>query len=298
MPRLGLVGRDLTAPQDIAAGMEGWRGHRMTRAMVEMAVWDLWARSLNVPLKALLGGTREAVEVGVSLGIGDIPGTVERVGAHLAQGYRRIKLKIMPGHDLAVLDAVRAAFPDAHLTVDANASYRLADAAHLARLDRYGLDYIEQPLAFDDMVDHAALQARMATPICLDESLRSAADTRRALVMGAARVVNIKVGRVGGHLEARRIHDLCAAFDVPVWCGGMLESGIGRAHNLHLSSLPGFTRPGDTSSSSRYFARDIVAERLEAADGIMPVPPGPGTGVTLDRAFLDSVTASREVFGP
>jgi len=293
----GLVGRALTAPQDIAAGMEGWRGHRMTRAMVEMAAWDLWARSLNVPLKALLGGTREAVEVGVSLGIGDIPGTVERVDAHLAQGYRRIKLKIMPGHDLAVLDAVRAAFPDAHLTVDANASYRLADAAHLARLDRYGLDYIEQPLAFDDMVDHAALQARMATPICLDESLRSAADTRRALVMGAARVVNIKVGRVGGHLEARRIHDLCAAFDVPVWCGGMLESGIGRAHNLHLSSLPGFTRPGDTSSSSRYFARDIVAEQIEAADGIMPVPPGPGTGVTLDRAFLDSVTASREVFG-
>ena len=224
------------------------------------------------------------------LGLQHVPPVGRRLGRErVLQGGAQL---------LAVLDAVRAAFPDAHLTVDANASYRLADAAHLARLDRYGLDYIEQPLAFDDMVDHAALQARMATPICLDESLRSAADTRRALVMGAARVVNIKVGRVGGHLEARRIHDLCAAFDVPVWCGGMLESGIGRAHNLHLSSLPGFTRPGDTSSSSRYFARDIVAERLEAADGIMPVPPGPGTGVTLDRAFLDSVTASREVFGP
>ncbi|BBE71716.1 o-succinylbenzoate synthase [Oharaeibacter diazotrophicus] len=290
----GIVGRAFESPEALEATLASWRGHRMTLAMVEMAFRDLHAKALDLPLKTLLGGSGEAVDVGVSLGIGPIEGTIERVRAHVEQGYKRIKLKIMPGHDVALVEAVRAVFPDVRLSVDANSCYRLADAAMLKRLDRFGLDYIEQPLAYDDIHDHALLQARIDTPICLDESIRTVGHARRALQADATRVVNVKVGRVGGHGEARRIHDLCAAFDVPVWCGGMLESGVGRAHNLHLSTLPNFAKPGDTSSASRYFHRDIVLEKLEAVDGRMAVPQGPGIGVTLDRTFLDTVTVSAE----
>ena len=292
-----LVGQRFDNPQAVERLLMPWRGHRMTKAMVDMAVHDLFARRLGLPLKTLLGGLGEAVDVGVSLGIGPIGETVARALDHHRQGYRRIKLKIMPGHDLALVKAVREALPDAHLSVDANSAYTLADSALLARLDGFDLDYVEQPLAHDDIVDHAVLQSRIQTPVCLDESIRSVADARQALVCGAARVINIKVGRVGGYLEARRIHDLCQAFSVPVWCGGMLESGIGRAHNLHLSTLANFTKPGDTSSASRYFHRDIICEKLEAEAGRMAVPAGPGTGVTLDRPFLDSVTLSTEQFG-
>lgn len=291
-----LVGRCFDNPQHVETLLTPWRGHRMTKAMVDMAVHDLFARQLGLPLKTLLGGLGTAVDVGVSLGIGEIGATVDRAVDHHRQGYRRIKLKIMPGHDLALVEAVRAALPDAHLSVDANSAYSLADSGLLQRLDGFDLDYIEQPLAWDDIADHAVLQDRIRTPICLDESIRSVADARRALVTGAARVVNIKVGRVGGYLEARRIHDLCQAFGVPVWCGGMLESGIGRAHNLHLSTLANFRKPGDTSSASRYFHRDIIVEKLEAEGGRMAVPEGPGIGVALDRPFLDSVTLSTETF--
>ncbi len=293
-----LVGRRFDNPEAVEAWTAGWRGHRMSLAMIEMAFRDLQAKALDLPLKTLLGGTGEAVDVGVSLGIGPIEGTIERVRAHVDQGYRRIKLKIMPGHDVALVEAVRKVFPDVRLSVDANSCYRLSDAAMLRRLDGFSLDYIEQPLAYDDIADHAALQARIATPICLDESIRTVGHARRALQADATRVVNVKVGRVGGHGEARRIHDLCAAYDVPVWCGGMLESGIGRAHNLHLSTLTNFSKPGDTSSASRYFHRDIVEEKLEAVDGRMAVPAGPGIGVTLDRDFLASVTVSTEELRP
>ncbi|MDT8854042.1 o-succinylbenzoate synthase [Paracoccaceae bacterium Fryx2] len=292
LPRI--VGASFENPAALEKLLLPWRGHQMIKATVEMAFWDLWAKSLNLPLKTLLGGTGTAVDVGVSLGIGPVPGTVDRVRAHHDQGYKRIKLKIMPGHDLGLLAAVRNAFPDIHLSVDANSAYTLADMAVLRRLDDFALDYIEQPLAWDDIHDHATLQARIATPVCLDESIRSAADARKALQTDATRVINIKVGRSGGYLESLRIHDLCAAFNVPVWCGGMLESGIGRAHNIHLSTLANFTKPGDTSSSSRYFARDIIVERLEASNGSMPVPEGPGIGVSLDWDFLDRMTLSRE----
>ena len=294
-----IVGRSFDNPEALAAVMADWRGHRMVKAMIESAFWDLWARSLGLPLRVLLGGGAGPVPVGVSLGIdADINETVARAQGYVAEGYRRIKLKIMPGHDLALVAAVRRALPDAHLTVDANSAYSLADRATLRALDDFDLDYIEQPLAHDDIHDHAVLQAQIRTPICLDESIRSPADARKALQSGAAQVINIKMGRVGGHLESRRIHDLCAAFGVPVWCGGMLESGVGRAHNLHLSTLPNFAKPGDTSSASRYFARDIICEKLEAAAGMMPVPPGPGIGVTLDRDFIDTVTEASEVFQP
>jgi O-succinylbenzoate synthase len=249
-------------------------------------------------MKTVLGGLRQAIEVGVSLGITSLEETVARAEAHQALGYKRIKLKIMPGHDVEVVKAVRQALPNAHLTVDANTSYSLSDTAVFRALDSFELDYIEQPLAWNDIHDHAVLQSRISTAICLDESIRSATDTRKALQTNAARVINIKVGRVGGYLEARRIHDVCAAWDVPVWCGGMLEAGIGRAHNIHLSTLANFRKPGDTSSASRYFTKDIVNEVLTAEQGLMPVPAGDGIGVTLDWKFLETVTETIESFKP
>lgn len=291
-----LVGRNFENPAAVEKLLVHWRGHHMTKALVEMAFWDLWAKSLNLPLKTLLGGEREEIDVGVSLGIGPIDDTIARAEKHVALGYRRIKLKIMPGHDVKLIAAVRRAMPEAHLTVDANSAYSLADMDIMLALDDFGLDYIEQPLAWDDIHDHAVLQPRMKTAICLDECIRTAQHARKALDSGATRVINIKVGRVGGYQEARRIHDLCASWNYPVWCGGMLESGIGRAHNIHLSTLGNFRKPGDTSSASRYFAKDIVNEALETRDGRMPVPQGAGIGVTLDRAFLDKVTVSTERF--
>lgn len=291
-----LVGQRIASPSDIDPLLAPWRGNRMAKAVVEMAVWDLWAKSLDQPLHRLLGGVRPAIEVGVSLGMASLDQTLDRISASQAQGYRRVKLKIARGHDLALLAGVRDRFPDIRLTVDANTDYALSDLALIRRMDAFDLDYIEQPLAFDDIFDHAKLQQAIGTAICLDESIRSARDARVALELGATRVINIKVGRVGGFAEARRIHDVCAAFDAPVWCGGMLESGVGRAHNIHLATMPNFTKPGDTSSASRYFDRDIVHEPLEATDGLMPVPPGPGIGVSLDYEYLDRVSEVVEVW--
>jgi len=293
-----VLGKAFAHPSSLARALEPWRGNFMARATLEMAFWDLWAKALDMPLQTALGGEGEAVDVGVSLGIAPIAATLDSVAAHVRQGYRRIKLKVKRGHDIALLKAVRQEFPDAHLTVDANCSYTLADTDLIRRMDEFDLDYIEQPLAWDDIHDHATLQSRVRTPICLDECIRTVEHARKALQTDAARVINIKVGRAGGHAAARAIHDLCAAFCVPVWCGGMLESGIGRAHNIHLSTLPNFTKPGDTSSASRYFTRDIIEQKLEARDGRMPVPEGPGIGVTLDRHYLATATLSRQEFRP
>lgn len=289
-----LIGKTFTSTLDLSPILNPWRGHYMTKAVVEMAFWDLQAKFLGVPMKTLIGGSGTHVKVGVSLGINPIDETLKRVKQHVDLGYKRIKLKIMPGHDLLLLDAVRANFPDIPLSVDANSSYSLDDIDVLKALDRYRLDYIEQPLAFDDLHDHAILQSVITTPLCLDESIRTLAHARKAIATDATRVINIKVGRVGGIGVAKQIHDLAAKHSLPVWCGGMLESGIGRAHNLHLSTLSNFTKPGDTSSSSRYFTRDIVNEALEAQDGLMAVPEGHGIGVTLDWDYLDRVTLSRE----
>ena len=289
-----ILGKSFAGPAALEQAFGHWRGHRMIKAAVEMAFWDLWARAQGEPLMNLLGGTGDKVAVGVSLGITDVADMVERAVKHHKLGYKRIKLKIMPGRDIDSVEAVRKALPVAHMSVDANSAYGLEDAPHLARLDGYNLDYIEQPLAYDDIHDHAKLAGMIRTPVCLDESIRSVDDARKAVESGAARVINIKVGRVGGHQEARRIHDLCAAHDIPVWCGGMLESGIGRAHNIHLSTLPNFRKPGDTSSASRYFQRDIIVEKLETADGYMPVPKGAGTGVNLDMDYVEEVTIAKE----
>ena len=295
LPRI--VGRRFGNPAELAALLAPWRGHRMSKALVEMAFWDLWTKALGLPLMAALGGVRDAVPVGVSLGITPIGTTLERVAVAVEAGYKRVKLKVAQGHDLGLLEAVRRDFPDIKLTVDANTAYGLADLATLRAMDAFNLDYIEQPLAVDDIHDHALVQREIATALCLDESIRTSADCRKALAAGAARVINIKVGRVGGYAAARAIHDVSEAFGAPVWCGGMLESGIGRAHNIHLATLPNFTRPGDTSSASRYFHRDIINEPLEAVDGMMPVPlNGPGIGVTLDRPFLGTVTRTVEEF--
>ncbi|MEX0846179.1 MAG: o-succinylbenzoate synthase [Ilumatobacteraceae bacterium] len=290
-----MLANEFGHPSELADAWAKWRGNPMAKACVELAVWDCFARQQNVPLRTLLGGDRTEIPVGASLGMTSLDGTLANVERHVAQGYRRIKLKIEPGWDRHILGPVRERFPDIELTVDANSAYTLDDLALLQSLDEFDLHYIEQPLHFDDLTDHAVLAPQMTTPLCLDESLTSPARTKAALDLGACSVVNVKVGRVGGLEHVRRIHDLCVARDVPMWCGGMLETGIGRAHNIQLATMPGFVYPGDTASASRTYARDIVEQRLETTDGIMPVPEGPGIGVTLDRAFLAEVTSGTEV---
>lgn len=292
-----LIGKDIQTPAQLLHELRYIRGHNMAVAALEMAFWDLQAKAAGVPLWQLLGGVHTEIPTGASLGIQPtIEETVESVGQHVAEGYRRIKLKIKPGWDVAMVRAVRAAFPDIDLTVDANSAYRLTDARVMQELDELGLTYIEQPLAYDDIVDHAKLQSQIGTPICLDESIHSPEDTRKALELDAGRVINLKVGRVRGHLQARRVHDVALAFGAPVWCGGMLEAGIGRAHNLHLSTLENFVLPGDTASASRYWDEDITDVMLDAENGIQSVPQGPGIGVGLNHDFIIRATVRTEVF--
>ncbi|MBK9967321.1 MAG: o-succinylbenzoate synthase [Holophagales bacterium] len=287
-----ILGRDVEGADAFDALAVRVRGNRMAKGALETALRDLFARAGGVSLARSLGGTRRAIEVGVSLGLQPtVAETVAIVERHVAEGYRRIKLKIEPGADVDRVSAVRSAFPDLPLTVDANAAYTLETSGPLLALDAFGLEYIEQPLHHEDLVDHATLARRLATPICLDESIRSAADAAAAIALGACRVLNVKIGRVGGHGEALRIHDIAVAAGVPIWCGGMLESGVGRAHNIAAASLPGFTKPGDTSSSSRYFEEDLVEPRPEASRGLMPVPGGPGIGVEVRRDVLARFTS-------
>jgi O-succinylbenzoate synthase len=292
-----VLGKRVESPGEFERLAARIRGNRMAKAAVECALRDLFAKAAGVPLGTSLGGSRQEIEVGVSLGISPTPKeTVENVRKHVEQGYRRIKLKIEPGSDADRLAAVRDAFPDVVLTVDANAAYLSEQAEALHALDVFKLDYIEQPLHHEDLVAHAELARTLKTPICLDESIRSFADAKAAIQLGACKVINIKVGRVGGHGEAVRIHDVARAAGVPVWCGGMLEAGVGRAHNVAIASLPGFSKPGDTSSSSRYFEEDIVAPALEARDGLMPVPKGPGIGVAIRPDVLGRVTTGIREF--
>ncbi len=294
-----VLGRDLQDAATLMSILAPIRGHNMAKAGVEMACWDLWAQAQGVSVAALLGGTRERVPSGVSIGIQDsIEALRERIGAFLEEGYHRIKIKIKPGWDLETVEAVRRAFPEVPLMVDANSAYTLADADRLRGLDDYGLMMIEQPLAYDDIVDHARLQSQLKTPICLDESIHGPKDARQALDLGSCRLINIKAGRVGGLHQAQSIHDLCRQRDVPVWCGGRLESGIGRAHNIALASLPGFTLPGDISATARYYATDIVEPPVTLdPDGMVAVPQGPGLGVTIRQDILDRYTVRHEVLG-
>jgi o-succinylbenzoate synthase len=290
-----VLGVEFVHPRDVFPALKAIRGHNMAKAAVEMAAWDLFAKQRGEPLSRVLGGTRDRIASGVSIGIqpslGELAAKVER---ELAAGYRRIKIKIKPGWDLAPVEMLRARFGAIPLMVDANAAYTLADADHLATLDRFDLMMIEQPLDYDDIADHATLQRRLTTPICLDESIKTVGIAREAIAAGACRIINIKPGRVGGFAESIRLHDLCASHGIPVWHGGMLESGIGRAANVHLSTLPNFSLPGDIAASKRYFDPDLIDPPIEvAADGTVAVPTAPGIGVAVQEDRIERATLKK-----
>jgi len=290
IPRV--LDREIGHPTEVPALLGSIRGHYFAKAGLENAIWDSFARTQGVPLSRLLGGTKARIEVGVSIGIQPSPADLVRVVEGFArQGYRRMKVKIKPGHDVADMTAVRRALPEAKIMADANSAYTLDDIDLFRAMDDLGLMMFEQPLEWDDIIDHAKLQRELKTPVCLDESVHTVADARKALELGSCRMINIKVGRVGGHTAARGIHDLMMQHGLPVWCGGMFESGVGRAHNIHLTSLPGFTLPGDTSAADRYYHEDIVDQpAVLNADGTLTVPTRPGIGVEVMEDRLAKYT--------
>ena len=287
-----VLGQSFDHPRDVFPALRRIRGHNMAKAGVEMAAWDLYARIMGQPLAKVLGGTRDRIASGVSIGIQDsYDQLLEKIDKELAAGYQRIKIKIKPGWDIEAVERVRARFGNIPLQVDANAAYSLDDTDLLARLDPLDLLLIEQPLDYDDVMDHAVLQRRVKTPVCLDESIHTVRIARDAIEAKACQIINIKPGRVGGHQQSIELHDLCAANGIPVWHGGMLESGIGRAHNIHLASLPNFTLPGDIAASKRYYQPDLIEPAIEiGADGTIPVPSGPGIGVNIVRDRIDQAT--------
>ncbi len=293
-----LLGNDVESAEALQTRLKPIKGHNMAKAGLEMALWDLLGKKENKPLSALLGGSQNQIPVGVSVGLQDSPEIlVSTVSAYLEAGYGRVKLKIKPGRDVGDVQAVRNRFPDLQLQVDANSAYTLETAAALLPLDDLDLLLIEQPLAEDDLWDHRTLQTQFKTPLCLDESITAPRHARQALEMGSCRIVNIKPGRVGGISQGIAIHDLCLAAGVPVWCGGMLETGVGRAANLALAALPNFQLPGDISATDRYYAQDITTERFVLnADSTIDVPTGPGLGVTINPTALEKFTVTQKTF--
>ena len=284
--------------EDVADRTAHIRGHRMARASVEVAMWDLEARQQDVSLAVQIGGAaRTEIPCGVSIGIqNSVSELIEKIQTEVSAGYQRIKIKIKPGWDVDVIRAVRKEFPDIRLMADANSAYTLVDADLLKSLDEFNLMMIEQPLAHDEIFDHAELQAQLRTPICLDECIRTAHQAEQAIRMKACGIINIKLGRVGGFLEARRVHDIAKANGIPVWCGGMLEAGIGRAHNIALATLPNFILPGDVSASKRYWKRDIVSPAIEVSpQGTIAVSDKPGFGYEVDRDFLKHITVREDI---
>lgn len=294
VPRI--LGRECAPIAEVGATLAAVRGHRMALGGLEAACWELEARRKGLPLWQLVGGQRREIASGVSIGIQNtVEELLERIETDLASGYQRVKLKIKPGWDIEVLEAVRNRFPAVPLMADANSAYSLADREHLKALDDFGLTMIEQPLGHDELIDHAELQRGLRTPICLDECIRTAHHAEQAIRIGACRIVNIKLGRVGGFAEAVRVHDACQAAGVPVWCGGMLESGIGRAHNIALATLENFRLPGDVSASERYWNRDIVDPPIEATErGTIEVSEEPGLGYALDLERVDALTERQD----
>ncbi|MGD1101766.1 MAG: o-succinylbenzoate synthase [Terriglobia bacterium] len=292
------LGKDWSAPSDVAARFRPIRGHNMAKAALENALWDIAAQQKNLPLAKLVGGTLAEIPCGVSIGIQtSIAELLEKIAREVGAGYQRIKVKVKPGWDVNVLEAIRTRFPRILLMADANSAYSLADVAHLKEFDRFYLMMMEQPLGWDDLLDHAKLQREIATPICLDESIHNADDARQAIEIGACKIINIKLGRVGGFTAARQVHDVCRARNVPVWCGGMLESGIGRAHNIAMSALPGFTLPGDVSASKRYWGQDIIdPEVTVSAQGTIHVPQAAGLGYTPNLERIEKLTGQKESF--
>ena len=291
------VGRQIESAAEIWNVLKKVRGNRMAKASIETAGWDLEAKKLNVPLWKHLGGTRREIACGVSIGIQDsIEQLFEKIQTELAAGYQRIKIKIAPHWDYEVIRQVREKFGDILLMGDANSAYSLADVDLFKRMDEFNLMMFEQPLAHDDMLDHAKLQREIKTPICLDESIHSPEDARKAIEIGACKIINIKLGRVGGHAQAKLVEETCRSANIPVWCGGMLESGIGRAHNIAMSARAGFTLPGDVSASRRYWREDIIEPEVEITkNGTIIAPEAPGIGFEVNRARIDKLTVRRQI---
>ena len=272
------------------------RGHRMSKATIETACWDLEAKKVGVPLWKHLGGVRSEIASGVSIGIQDTPEELlEKIRVEVDAGYQRIKIKIKPGWDVKIIERVRKEFPDIRLMGDANSAYKLSDVPLFQQLDQFNLMMLEQPLAHDDIFDHSVLQRQIQTPVCLDESIRSAEDATHAIALESCRIINVKLGRVGGHKEAKRIERVACDNEIPIWCGGMLESGIGRAHNIALSTLPNFVLPGDVSASQRYWERDIISPAVEVSPrGTISVSTAAGFGYDIDHDYLRHVTVREE----
>jgi len=291
-----VVGKTFDSAGHVSALMKPVRGHRMSKATIENACWDLEAKRLKVPLWKHLGGTRSEIACGVSIGIQDsLEILLEKIRKEVDAGYQRIKIKIKPGWDLKIIERVRQEFPSIRLMGDANSAYTLADVPLFKELDGFNLMMLEQPLAHDDIFDHAKLQREIQTPVCLDESIHSAADATHAIELGSCRIINVKLGRVGGHAEAKRIELVARENNLPIWCGGMLESGIGRAHNIAMSTLSGFSLPGDVSASARYWSEDIIVPPvIVSSSGTIKPPEAPGIGFDVNLPRIESLTVRKE----
>lgn len=284
-------------PDDLNRRFSFMKKNNMAKAAIEGAIWDLWAKRLQIPLSQALGGKRKQIEVGISIGIQKSEAQLlHSIEGFLEEGYRRVKVKIKPGQDVSVIEGIRKRFPNLPLMADANSAYTLKDIELLKELDQYQLMMIEQPLASDDIIDHAELQGILNTPICLDESIHSVEDAHKAISLGSCKVINLKIGRVGGLSESIKIHNLCQEQGVDVWCGGMLEAGVGRAHNIAITSLEHFTLPGDTAGSSHYWERDIIDPEVTVHDGLITVPDRPGIGFEVNRQMVDYYTQSSTTY--
>ncbi|MFK3958934.1 o-succinylbenzoate synthase [Guptibacillus hwajinpoensis] len=288
--------QDITHPDEVSERFKKIRGNYNAKAAIECAIWDLYAKENNLPLAKALGGVKNKIEVGVSVGIqSSHENILKQIDEYLQSGYKRIKIKIMPGWDIEILAMIRKKFPTIELMADANCAYTLDDIDHLKKLDQFNLMMIEQPLAHDDIIDHAKLQAQLDTPICLDESIHTYEDARKAIELGSCQIINLKIGRVGGLTESKKIHDLCTKHHIPMWCGGMLEAGIGRAHNLAITSLSQFTLPGDTAPSGHYWNRDIIKPEVAMNNGYIDIPEGPGIGFEPDLEYINELTVHKQV---
>lgn len=287
-----LLNKEVEQPEEVSEILSYIRKNNMAKSTIEGAAWDLFAKRKGITLAAALGGEKTEIEVGISIGIQNtIDDLLQLVDEYVNDGYKRMKIKIKPGWDVEVMREVRKHFPHIPLMADANSAYRLKDIDRLKALDEFDLMMIEQPLASDDIVDHAQLQKKISTPICLDESIHSYEDARKAIELGSCKIINIKIGRVGGLTESKRIHGLCQQHDIPVWCGGMLESGVGRAHNIALTTLANFVMPGDTASSSRYWEQDIIEPEVVVKNGMITIPDKPGIGYEPNREIIQQFTA-------
>jgi o-succinylbenzoate synthase len=292
-----LLNTDIEHPDEVSEILSGIRKNNMAKSTIEGAVWDLFAKQKGIPLAVALGGEKKEIDVGISIGIQDtVVDLVQLIEEHINEGYKRIKVKIKPGWDVEVLREVRKHFPNVPLMADANSAYHLNDIDRLKALDEFNLTMIEQPLSSDDIVDHAKLQKEISTPVCLDESIHSYEDARKAIELGSCKIINIKIGRVGGLTESKRIHDLCQKHDIPVWCGGMLESGVGRAHNIALTTLSNFILPGDTAASSRYWEKDIIDPEVVVKNGKITVPEKCGIGFEPNREIIQQLTVSEKFY--